>query len=1081
MQFGVLGSLAVWARDGRPVALPERKARLLLADLLVHDGGPLATDRLIEDLWGDRPPRDPAAVLRSKVSQLRRALEDAEPGGRDLLVHDGTGYRLAVQRPAIDACRFADLVDVAREAGDPGERAAILSSALGLWRGRALADLSAHELTWPAVARLEEARLAAVEDRLGARLDLGEHAAVVAELAGLVAEHPFREQLRALHVRTLYRCGRQGEALDSYEALRLALLDRGLAPSPALAALQVAVLRQDPTLDAEPPPARGPGPAWGRGTAEGPGPAGRHRAGVRCPATRLVGRADVLRDVRSALGSDRLVTLVGPGGVGKTRLAVAVASGWADDVWFVELAALAGDDTTTEADAAAEVARALDLREGRGAADDPAGRVGRALASRPALLVLDDCEHVARPVARLADGLLQAAPWLRILATSREPLRVPAEVVWPVPPLGVPRDDPGAVDPAGLSRSAAVELFVARARAAALGFTLDADTAPAVATICRRLDGIPLALEMAASKVRTVGVHELARRLDDRFRLLGPGARTAPARHRTLRTVIDWSWHPLPAGERAVLRRLSLAAGGYDVETAEHVCAGDSVDRTDVLPLLASLVDRSLAVFSDGPGGPRYRLLETVGAYASERLDEAGERDRAQQRHDCWFAGLAEAAAAGIRGPDQRRWLDRVDAETRNVRRALDGATRRRDAALALRLANALTWPWYLRGRFREARRCLDQALACPGPAPAAARDEASAALAGFAWMLDRRSGPPPTASAPGEPSDAGEPGDAGDPGRDPASQARQDLFLAFAYTAAGDPGTVVHLAEAAHRRFSALGDEWGVAACRSVRAFEAVTATGDLAAARRDAEAARAAFRNLGDRWGELVAVQVLDTLAEIAGDYARAGDLAGTQCRIAEDLGLPTELSYALSRRGRLALLTGDVEAADHLHRRARRVAREQGNSITEEIADVGLALAARRAGDLDRAEALLDRWLGWHRSLGYQPGLALYLTELGFVAELRGDAATARRRHAEALTAARALGEPRAIARALEGLAGALSLVPGHEADATRLLEEAAALRADAGAPLPPAERGDVDRIAERLRATTGDGDTVVARLT
>jgi predicted ATPase/DNA-binding SARP family transcriptional activator len=1013
VRFGVLGPLAVWTAEGAPVRIPETKVRALLAHLLVDPGRPVPTDALIEHLWGDTPPADPPAALRTRVSQLRKAL------GRQLVGHGPTGYQLRADGDAVDAARFGALLRRARDLGDPRARADVLTEALALWRGPAFADVADEPFARAAVVRLEEQRLAAVEELAEARLALGEHRALAAELTETVARHPLRERLRAVHLRALYRAGRQGEALGGYEELRRRLADElGASPGAELATLHQAILRQDPELD--------PAPA----------------AVVPAPFTELVGREEAVGEVRVLLGAGRLVTLVGPGGVGKTRLALAAVAHHPDAVQVVELAAVApGEDPACAL--AEAVAAALGVRDD-GTASCPAalaGRLADALRPRRMLLVLDDCEHLAAPLAVLVDELLRAAPGLRVLATSREPLGLPGEQLHPVPPLDLPDAEAA---PESLLAFSAVRLFVARAAAAAPGFVLGPDNAAAVVAICRHLDGLPLALELAATRVRALGVHELARRLDQRFQLLdGRGGR-----RRSLRAVIDWSWGLLTGDERAVLRRLAVHVDGCGLDAAEQVCAGDDVPADRVASLLVRLVDRSLVSVVDGPDGPRYRLLESVAAYCAERLEDAGETGRTRELHRRYYRAFAESAAAHLHGPGQRRWLRLLDAEAGNLRAAVESAP-----AEALRLVNALAWYWVLRGRLGEARRLLTAALDAADPAAGAARATAATWRAAVTLRLGTEDGP----DAPGDLPTAAE-----------ADQgwARALWFLGHARTGFGAAADAAETVDRSLAAFRALGDRWGIAAAFCTRARQSL-GRGDLAAVRADGERSRTLFRELGDAWGELQAGFVLGLLAQISGDHARAARLHRDGARAAEELGLWTDVSDHLCQLGRVALLTGDHARAEQLHEQARRLAAEQGYTVGEELADLGIALGARRRGDLDRAEEILRRWLSWDRAMGSDLGSALILAELGFVAELRGDAAGARELHEEGLAAARGTGDRRAVALALEGLAGAHALTGDH-AQAARLLDEAAAAREAAGVPLPPAERGDVERIRAAVAA-------------
>ncbi|MDX6235635.1 MAG: hypothetical protein QOG10_450 [Kribbellaceae bacterium] len=548
MRFGVLGPLAVWTEDGEPVPIPEAKVRALLADLLTYEGRPVPPDRLIADVWGDRLPRNPAATLQTRVSQLRRALDAAEPGARDLVVRQPTGYQLVVSPDAVDAERFRALVARARATEAPKPRTTLLADALALWRGPAYAE---YEFARSVAARLDEEQVTALGEHAQARLDLGEHHILATDLASLIANHPYCERLRAVHLRALYQAGRQSEALAAYEELRERLAEElGVDPSPELTALHRAILNQDPGLR--------PAPV---------------RSATNLPAalTPLVGRARELAEVRDLLASERLVTLTGPGGVGKTALALEAAraavspTAYPGGVWWVDLTELKGDDPAAVRDLVA-------------------GSVGQEAPRAGQLLVLDTCEHVIEPVATVVDALLRTTTGLQILATSQESLAIPGERLLTVPPL----------DP-----SSAAELFTSRAN-------LELTNENAIADICRRLDGLPLALELAAARVRTLGLTELHARLDDRFAVLATVRRGGLTRQQTLRATLDRSWNLLSAPEQAVLRRLSALEGEWTLATADE----------DDLEALARLVDRSLVLMTDHPDGARYRLLESTRAYA---------------------------------------------------------------------------------------------------------------------------------------------------------------------------------------------------------------------------------------------------------------------------------------------------------------------------------------------------------------------------------------------------------------------------------------------------------------------------------
>ncbi|MFD8528002.1 BTAD domain-containing putative transcriptional regulator [Streptosporangium canum] len=1044
MRFGMLGPVAVWTSAGEPVAVPGLKVRALLADLLLHEGRPVSADRLIDDLWGDDLPGNPAGALSAKVSQLRRVLEDAEPGARELVSHQPAGYLLKAETDAVD---FDAWLEAAGRAA-AGERAELLGRALGLWRGNAFADFADAPFARAAAARLEERRLAAVEELAELRLALGEHALLAGELGELVAAHPLRERLRAAHILALYRSGRQSEALGSYERLRAVLAEElGLDPSPDLVALHRQVLTQSVAGGPSPGSSLAPSP----GSSPDPSPG---RTNLPTPLGALIGRDSAVAELRERLAGERLVTLTGPGGVGKTRLAVEAAAGL-DEVWFVELAVL---DRPGAVDAETRLAEAVMAVLGISEGAQPADRLVEALRGRRTLLVLDNCEHVVEPVAALVARLLAAAPGLRVLATSQEPLGLPGEVVWNVPPLDVAAPDAGLGE---LAASGAVRLFVARAGAASRGFTLDEENAADVAVLCRRLDGIPLALELAATRVRSLGVRELVRRLDDRFRLLATGHRGAPPRQQTLMAMIDWSWELLGETERSVLRRLAVHADGCTLEAAA------AVSGHDVLDPLTRLVDRSLVVMTDDPAGPRYRLLESVAAYSADRLREAGEEELIRHRHLAYYLDLAEQAERRLRGADQREWLGRLDAETANLRAAL--ATAAGPAVppapageSALRLVNALAWYWFLRGRLAEAGRSFAVALAVPDSGEPALRGRALAWDAGIAFLYGD--------------------GDDGDRDRrrevalrlhdDPGGRARAAWFLAYAGSDLGDLVAAEELVREALPVFERLDDRWGTAAALTTRA-KLAHIRGDLDGLGRDAGRAAALFAEAGDRWGQLEATGWLGALAELTGDHTEAERLHRQGLRWAEELGLWAEVAGRVAWLGWLALQRGDLSVAAETCERGLRLYAEQGNRAGEVFATMGLAFSLRRLGRLDQAEAhlrsVLERSPGTAVEGTPPPYLPMIHCELGFVAERRGDGPEALARHREAFDLGMAFSGGRELSAPLDGMAGALDLLGRHE-QAARLLGAASALRA--GQSVAPAEQADIDRITAQVRERLGE---------
>ncbi|HZE31682.1 MAG TPA: BTAD domain-containing putative transcriptional regulator, partial [Actinoallomurus sp.] len=590
MRIGILGPLEVVA-GGRVVEIEGARLRALLIRLALDAGRVVTADTLAQSLWPEGGPSDPAHALQSLMSRLRRALPDRAPVRS---VH--RGYCLDLPAEAVDVLRFEHLAGEGRRAlrnGRAHDAGRLLSDALRLWRGEPLAEVADVPYAAAVAVRLRELRLGTIEDRVDAELAAGPEAAhLVAELEELTAQHPLRERLRGLLIRALHADARPAEALTAYEDFRRLLADElGSDPGPEVREAHLAVLRAEDVR--------------------------RRRRHGNLPASlsSLVGRTSEQTRITSQLTDNRLVTLVGPGGVGKTRLATAVAIGLDENlsggIWSTELAEVSDPEDVPQA-----VAGALGLRE-TSPLDTPArprdtvSRLVEALSSAEAVIVLDNCEHLIDAAARLAGDLLRRCPHLRIIATSREPLGIDGEALFPVPPLGLP--DPGASAEQALARPA-VRLFSDRAGSVRPGFTVDDGNVAAVIDICRRLDGLPLAIELAAARLRSLAINELAVRLDDRFGLLTGGTRTALPRHRTLRAVIAWSWELLTPDERRLAQRLAAFPGDVGLDSAVVVADGSLDDLT-------ALVDRSLLQFD----GTRYRMLETIREFGLEKLADSGE------------------------------------------------------------------------------------------------------------------------------------------------------------------------------------------------------------------------------------------------------------------------------------------------------------------------------------------------------------------------------------------------------------------------------------------------------------------------
>jgi predicted ATPase/DNA-binding SARP family transcriptional activator len=704
MEFRLLGPLEV-CHEGRPLALGGPKQRALLAILLIHANQAVSTDRLIDDLWGEKPPDTADNTLQVYVANLRKLLQPDRPRGArsDVLLTRPPGYLLRVGDDEFNVLRFQALVEDGRRSldADPRVAAARLRAGLALCRGPALADFAFEPFAAAEATRLEELRMSALENRIDADLALGAHAAVVAELEGLVTVHPLRERLRAQLMLALYRCGRQAEACRVYDAARAALVeDMGIDPGPHLQGLLKAILNHDPALAAPRPSSSHVMPSAG-----GPADSAVHNLPVEL--TSFIGRECELEEVNRLLRSRRLVTLTGAGGSGKTRLALRVAADVLGDypagVWLVELAPLADPGLVPRA-----VGAALGIRE------EPGRTMTEALVERlPAqrlLLLLDNCEHLVEPCAELAHALLSAGTELRILATSREALNVPGELAWRVPPLSLPEPDTTS-PPAALADYAAIRLYVERAAAVRPGFVLDYDNAGAVTAICRRLDGIPLAIELAAARVRTMSPQEILQRLDHSFELLTGGARTARPRQQTLRATVDWSHDLLSLSEQVLFRRLAVFAGGFGLADAERVCADQELADGAVLDLLDHLVDKSLVLAEPGAAGStRYRLLETLREYASERLQAAGEEVALRSRHLAHFLDLVEATHQHKMVSGSDAGLPVLTLNQDNLRAAL-GWGREADALRTLRMSTGLLDFW-LSNDLAEGRRWLEESLA---------------------------------------------------------------------------------------------------------------------------------------------------------------------------------------------------------------------------------------------------------------------------------------------------------------------------------------------------------------------------------
>lgn len=1016
----MLGPFEVRTDDGGFADVPGARLRGLLVALALNPGRVVPKATLVDWIWGEHPPTDAANALQRLVSRLRKVLPDGSVEGHT------DGYRLTVAPDDVDAVRFERLVAQARDDDSPRR----LREALALWRGAAMQDVGLQESGAfdAAVTRLDGLRLTAMEDRFDAEVELGHAAEVVTELTDLVAAHPVRERLVAALMRALAATGRDTEALLVYQRTREALADAlGVDPSPELSAVHVALLRGELGRREE-----------------------NRKTNLRAELTSYVGKDADVAAVRELVAEHRLTTLIGPGGSGKTRLATETArtllGDLPDGAWLIELAAIGADGDVAQATLAGLGLRDALLGEASNA--EPADRLVAAIRERDALLVLDNCEHVIEPAAELAHRLLGECRRLRILATSREPLGITGEALWPVVPLAVPEED---ADLGKIESAPAVRLLRDRASAVRKDLPVDANTSATMVRICRALDGMPLAIELAAARLRTMSLDQLANRLDDRFRLLTGGSRTALPRHRTLRAMVDWSWELLTDAERTVLRRLSVFAGGASLEAAERVCAGDAgdtVEQDEVLELLTALTEKSLLV-AEGADAPRYRMLGTIREYAAFRLAEADESDLARQAHLAYFTELAEAAEPRLRRADQVEWLVRLSADHDNVSAAMRGALAARDAPAAMRLAEGAAWYWWLNGHKAEGMELITAAVETPGEVA----DEVRATVYGLISMFVS-AGPSDEHTAAKWIHEAYR-----------LSQGSQHHHPALRLVV-----PLEHMLRTPEEFLPAWesllddDDPWVRALARMHLGKMRILLGDGGPDADANLETALAEFRVLGERFGISFAQTELAERIATRGDFAGACEHYEQAIAAVTEIGAVDDVIRMRSRQALLYWLLGDKDAGAAAMAEAERHAERVTWPGTLAVVAMSKAELARRAGDAGEARrqlGVMATVLGDDAEQAHLRGGTHDL--LGYLAE---DLDEARAERAAACQAAAQARYAPLIAQVLVGVAD-LALRRDQYEQAARLLGASAAVQG-----LRDRSHPELARIEETARSRLAD---------
>jgi predicted ATPase/DNA-binding SARP family transcriptional activator len=991
-----LGPLEVVDGAGVDVTPGGAKPRALLARLAIETGRVIPTERLIEDLWGDAPPRSAANSLQGLVVKLRRSL------GADTIATTAVGYRLALPADAVDIRRFDAAVAAARDDVAADRRAdalAKLDGALALWRGAPLVDFAYEDWATAEIARLDELHVAALEARFSVLLDLGRHAEAVTELEVATARHPLREGLRSQLMLALYRCGRQADALRAFQDLRRVLGEElGLEPGVEVRGLEAAILAHDPSL-AAPATVTTSGAAASGSTPAADGARAvdartRTKTNLRAPLTALVGRTAELNEIDELLREHRLLTISGPGGAGKTRLAVEVAraalSRVTDGVWLVELAPL-----TDGADVPLAVASALGLAD---PSVEPRARLTEFLATRDVLLVLDNCEHVVGDVAALVEELLTAGPDVRLLCTSRENLAIGGEVVWVAPPL----DDADAV-----------VLFRERARAVQPGFDVDDANRDSIVGICRRLDGMPLAIELAAARTRAFSLTQLSDRLGDRFRLLTSGARTALPRQQTLRAVVEWSHQMLFDDERLLFERLSVFAGRCNLAAVEAVCSDERLPAEGIAETMARLVDKSVVQVGRDDGGSYFVVLQTLAQFGREQLDE-DEIEQLRERHCLHFAAFASHGRHAYRGDRQEEWLEELRLHLDDVRAALAWAVDRRHPAALLMIAG-LGWWWWVAAGVDEGWRwasAVFERYPLDETGPDELEDRAVAmtwgAFLGLARGRDDPVGPLLDEAEELTRSST-----------DHENAPYRILVLARVAAGLGQFDRAARMLDDADAHADRLADGSLPRAIRLYVEGQRALLSGRPDDGLESLRRAAALFIDVHDRFSAVICMTEMSFAAESAGRYPAMADALRQALTLIEPLRLTSFELVVRARLGAAEVELGNHDDADTLLTESVRVARDVAYRPALAFALNGLARLRHLQDRMDEAESAALQSVEYR--LPDQPTVrASSLLVLGHAAAARGDDSAAAEHYAASLAEARRANNAAVIAAAGEGLA-------------------------------------------------------------